>query len=328
MLTALLATAYVLGVAADPPGDGTALPPLEDSTPPPAAGAPALPPPAPENLETEPATPLLSPLGRGAGPGLPWQVVLALQLAAYAAVDAFPYLGCVVHSLVLALLVPIGPGLPLAALMTVVLIPPAACLSGCTSAAVLQFLGDRLGTQRGRLGCVGVASVGASFLTYALVIAPIIIGVGFFSVAAATFASTYAILSVPQVTLPGDARFWAGAGYSLSVAGAVGAILVVGVGSLAAPCVGFILRPAAVAWLYRLTSRSRDAGEEQWPPSLVGERAELWWPFRRSPAPPAPAAPVPAQPAAPPPPAEAPPPAEPPPPPPADEPVAEPVTAP
>lgn len=201
-------------------------------------------------------------------------MIWALQLVAYAMADALPYVGCVVGSWLVSLTVPFGPGVALPAVISIVAIPPVACLSGCSSAALLGWLGDRLGTLRGRLACVGCSSVSLSALTYALVIAPITIGMGFFAVATYTFlASNYVLprFSPPQ-TLAQILKF---TGYSVSAAGAVGALAVVVLGSSLAPVVGFVLRPVVVAFIYRWTGRQRYAGEEQWPPSLLGERSDL-----------------------------------------------------
>jgi len=304
--------------AQDLPPTDTAAAPDTVLEQPPAPPGPLLPPPAP----VEPPDPAwLSPLGPGTGPGLPWPVVLALQLMSYAAMDVVPFFTCLVCSCGVSALVPLGPGLPLAVAMSVLLIPPAAMLSGCLSASVLQFVGDRLGTQRGRLACVGLTSMGMSLITYALVIAPIIIGMGFLSVALVSFLSTSALLVVPQVRPPGPEWLYGAVGYSLTALGGLSAVVMLALGTILAPATGFILRPALVALIYRGTSRPRAPGEEQWPPTMFGERADQWWPFGRGqkpaatpaqpPAPPAthadpPAAPPPAPPASPLPPQEAP----------------------
>ena len=107
-------------------------------------------------------------------------------------------------------------GLPFAILLSLLLVPPAALLSGCGAAALLQWVGDRLGVLRGRLAVVGVVSVVLSFLTYALVIFPIIVGMGFFSVAAYSFLSASALLVLPQLDLPSPPWWISAAGYSLS----------------------------------------------------------------------------------------------------------------
>ncbi len=287
-----------------PPSEPAAAPetPLEQPAAPP---APLLPSPAP----VEPPDPaLLSPLGPGTGPGLPWPVVLALQLMSYAAMDVVPFFTCLVCSCGVSALVPLGPGLPLAVAMSVLLIPPAAMLSGCLSASVLQFVGDRLGTQRGRLACVGLTSMGMSLITYALVIAPIIIGMGFLGVALVSFLSTSALLVVPQVRPPGPEWLYGAVGYSLTALGGLSAVVMLLLGTILAPATGFILRPALVALIYRGTGRPRAPGEEQWPPTMFGERADQWWPFGRGrkPAATPPAQPpsTPPIPAAPPPPAQ------------------------
>ncbi len=256
-----------------PPTDPAAVPteptaPAADGVaPPPTNGAP---------------DPFLSSLGSGTGPGLPWQVVLVVQLFSYALADALPYLGCVACSWVLSLVVALGsaPALPAAVVLSLALIPLAALASGIGSAALMQWLGDRLGYLRGRLLVVGLSSILLSLVTYALVIFPIIVGMGFFSVAAYSFLSASANLVLPELeqrALP----WWASAaGYSVSAAGLVAAVVVVAAGAVLAPLVGFVIRPVLVALAYRITGRAREPGEEQWPPSLFGERADLLpWPF-------------------------------------------------
>jgi hypothetical protein len=180
-------------------------------------------------------------------------------------------------------------------LFTVLFIPPAALLSGCCSAAALQFVGDRFGILRGRLACVGLTSVLLSFITYALVIAPIILGVGFFAVALATFLSASALLVLPQFGPPGPNGVYSALGYSVSAVGAVVATAALLVGLGLSPVLGFVVRPVLVTLAYRLSGRPREPGEEQWPPSLFGERADRWpRPWRKSP--PAVVAPVPVPP--------------------------------
>jgi hypothetical protein len=214
---------------------------------------------------------LLDTLGRGTGPGLPWQFVLVIQLFFYGVVDAVPFMGCVVGSWLASLAVPFG-GLLLPIVLSVLLIPPVATMSGCGSGALLQWLGDRMGTQRGRLACVGCTSVSLSVLTYALVIAPITIGMGFLAIAAYSYLSTQLVLRfLPRGVLPGVLEL---TGYSALVGGTVLAVAVVVVGALLAPVLGFLVRPPVVALVYRLTDRAREPGEDMWPPSLVGERSD------------------------------------------------------
>ena len=264
--------------AADPVGSASA--PLPDPQPEPPASLPA--PTEPDNADLPPSDnpAFLTSLGDGAGPGIPWQVVLLAQLVAFAAADLPAYVGCVVGSWVLSLVVPVG-GLPLAVVVSLALIPAAAIVSGLGSAALLQWLGDRLGTRRGRLALVALTSMSLSFATYALVIFPIVVGMGFFSAAAYATASASALLVLPAFNLPAPPWWLSAAGYSASAVGLVAALVVVAVGALLAPLLGFVLRPPLVALVYRLTSRAREPGEEQWPPSLFGERADkLPWPFR------------------------------------------------
>jgi len=241
-----------------------------------------------------------SPPGPVAGPGLPWQIVLVVQLVSYMLADALPYLGCVVGSWMASLTVVAGPALLIGIVLVGVLVPLAAIVSGCASAAVLQWLGDRLGAQRGRLFFVGLASIGLSAVTYFLVIAPIILGMGFF--AAAAYGALSAFLVIPRLQLPFEnVPPWLVPllAYSVPAVGAVAAVIILAIGAVTAPILGFVIRPILVAITYRLTSRERSAGEEQWPPSLFGEAMDAW------PRPPwsrAEAAPVKAAPAAPPPP--------------------------
>jgi hypothetical protein len=210
-------------------------------------------------------------------------LVLVVQLMSYMLADIPAYVGCVLGSCAVSLLVPLGPGLPVAAVLSVVLIPLAALMSGCLSASLLQWLGDRLGALRGRLACVGCTSVALSFVTYALVIAPIIVGMGFFAVAATGVLSVFYVLPglLPRTEYSGPSWLLPFVAYSISAVGAVVAVVVMGAGAVLAPTVGFMVRPALVAVVYRLTAREREPGEVQWPPSLVGERADLWWPLKR-----------------------------------------------
>ena len=64
--------------------------------------------------------------------------------------------------------------------------------------------------------------------------------------------------------------------YSVPAAGAVAAVVILAIGGVVAPILGFVIRPVRVAITYRLTSRERQAGEEQWPPSLFGANMEAW----------------------------------------------------
>jgi hypothetical protein len=269
----LLTGGLVSPVAAQedlPPLQEPAAVPSVEETPPPDA-----PPPSQDTL-------LAKPLGPGTGPGLPWPVVLAGQLLVYAVADALPFVSCVTCSWGLAFLVPLGPGLPLAIFLTVLFIPPASLLSGCLSASALQYTGDRFGVQRGRLALVGLVSVALSFITYALVIAPTILGVGFFAVALVSLISASAILALPEYRPPGPPILYGALGYSVSALGAVLAASTLLLGVILAPVLGFVVRPVVVALAYRLTGRPRESGEEQWPPSLFGERADLWpFPWRK-----------------------------------------------
>ncbi|MEW5849401.1 MAG: hypothetical protein AB2A00_11335 [Myxococcota bacterium] len=255
-------------------------PTITDEEPPPLPPVPVLPGTPSTTIQRPPPPPqLLTPTGLGKGPGLPWQVVLMLQLLSYATADLGPYLGCVVASWVMSLAVPFGPGVLLPLTVSAILIPVAAVVSGCASGALLQWIGDRLGTQRGRLACVGCCSISLSALTYSLVIAPILLGMGFFAVAAYSALTTYFIGS--EIQVPGPFP-WAdeAVGYSFTAGGVLLAVVTVAAGFVLAPLLGFAVRPGLVALVYQFTSREREPGEEQWPPSVVGERSDRL-PWRR-----------------------------------------------